>query len=100
MHTGFISSAELRHVMTNLGEKLSDSEVEEMIREAGACWTSAQRAVDALEGYGSRLTLRLFRSFTSAHVPACSPLYRLHLPCLAGQTLTVTGKSTTRSLSR
>jgi hypothetical protein len=32
---GFISSAELRHVMTNLGEKLSDSEVEEMIREAG-----------------------------------------------------------------
>ena len=32
---GFISAAELRHVMTNLGEKLSDSEVEEMIREAG-----------------------------------------------------------------
>jgi hypothetical protein len=34
--TGFISAAELRHVMTNLGEKLSDAEVEEMIREAGA----------------------------------------------------------------
>lgn len=33
--TGFISAAELRHVMTNLGEKLSDAEVEEMIREAG-----------------------------------------------------------------
>ena len=32
---GFISAAELRHVMTNLGEKLSDSEVEEMIKEAG-----------------------------------------------------------------
>lgn len=31
---GFISAAELRHVMTNLGEKLSDQEVEEMIREA------------------------------------------------------------------
>merc|ERR1712093_248717 len=31
---GFISAAELRHVMTNLGEKLSDTEVEEMIREA------------------------------------------------------------------
>ena len=29
-----ISSAELRHVMTNLGEKLTDEEVEEMIREA------------------------------------------------------------------
>ena len=31
---GFISAAELRHVMTNLGEKLSDREVDEMIREA------------------------------------------------------------------
>lgn len=31
---GFISAAELRHVMTNLGEKLNDSEVEEMINEA------------------------------------------------------------------
>ncbi|XP_019365207.1 PREDICTED: calmodulin, striated muscle-like [Gavialis gangeticus] len=31
---GYISAAELRHVMTNLGEKLSDEEVEEMIREA------------------------------------------------------------------
>lgn len=36
MSAGFISAAELRHVMTNLGEKLSDAEVEEMIREAGA----------------------------------------------------------------
>ena len=31
---GFISSAELRHVMTNLGEKLTDDEVDEMIKEA------------------------------------------------------------------
>uniref|UniRef100_T1JDJ6 EF-hand domain-containing protein n=1 Tax=Strigamia maritima TaxID=126957 RepID=T1JDJ6_STRMM len=31
---GFISSSELRHVMTNLGEKLTDDEVEDMIREA------------------------------------------------------------------
>jgi len=30
----FISSAELRHVMTNLGEKLTDEEVDEMIKEA------------------------------------------------------------------
>ncbi|CAF0800435.1 unnamed protein product, partial [Brachionus calyciflorus] len=30
---GFISAAELRHVMTNLGEKLNDDEVDEMIRE-------------------------------------------------------------------
>merc|ERR1711966_425142 len=31
---GFISAAELRHVMTNLGEKPTDEEVDEMIREA------------------------------------------------------------------
>ena len=31
---GFISAAELRHVMTNLGKKLTDEEVDEMIREA------------------------------------------------------------------
>jgi len=31
---GYISAAELRHVMTNLGEKLTDNEVDEMIREA------------------------------------------------------------------
>ncbi|UYV74298.1 hypothetical protein LAZ67_11002912 [Cordylochernes scorpioides] len=31
---GFISAPELRHVMTNLGEKLTDEEVEDMIREA------------------------------------------------------------------
>ncbi|EME27820.1 calmodulin isoform 2 [Galdieria sulphuraria] len=31
---GYISAAELRHVMTSLGEKLTDEEVDEMIREA------------------------------------------------------------------
>ncbi len=31
---GFITATELRHVMTNLGEKLTDEEVDEMIREA------------------------------------------------------------------
>ena len=31
---GFISVAELRYVMANLGEKLTDDEVEEMIRDA------------------------------------------------------------------
>ena len=29
---GLISAAELRHVMTNLGEKLTEEEVDEMIR--------------------------------------------------------------------
>jgi len=33
-NNGFISAAELRHVMTSLGEKLTDEEVDEMIREA------------------------------------------------------------------
>ncbi|ESN94228.1 hypothetical protein HELRODRAFT_164028 [Helobdella robusta] len=32
-NTGVISAAELRHVMTNIGEKLLDKEVDEMIRE-------------------------------------------------------------------
>ena len=31
---GLISAAELRHVMMNLGEKLTDEEADEMIREA------------------------------------------------------------------
>ena len=31
---GLISAAELRHVITNLGKKLTDEKVDEMIREA------------------------------------------------------------------
>ena len=31
---GYISALELRHVMTNLGEKLTEDEVDEMIAEA------------------------------------------------------------------
>ncbi|KAK3040505.1 hypothetical protein RJ639_028951 [Escallonia herrerae] len=31
---GYISATELRHVMINLGEKLTDEEVQQMIREA------------------------------------------------------------------
>ena len=33
-NNGFISAAELRHVMTSIGEKLTDDDVDEMIREA------------------------------------------------------------------
>ena len=33
-NNGFISAAELRHVMTNLGERLTEQEVDEMIRVA------------------------------------------------------------------
>jgi len=31
---GFVSATELRHIMSNLGEKLTDDEIDEMIREA------------------------------------------------------------------
>ena len=31
---GYITAAELRHVMTNLEEKLTDDEIDEMINEA------------------------------------------------------------------
>lgn len=31
---GLISVAELRHVLTNIGEKLTEEEIDEMIREA------------------------------------------------------------------
>ena len=31
---GFISHTELRHVMTSIGEKLTDDEVDEMMQEA------------------------------------------------------------------
>jgi Ca2+-binding EF-hand superfamily protein len=31
---GFISASELRHVMGNLGEKLTDRDIQEMLREA------------------------------------------------------------------
>lgn len=33
-NNGVITSTELRRVMTNLGEKLTDAEVEDMIKEA------------------------------------------------------------------
>ena len=33
-NSGYLSSAELRHVMTSMGERLSETEVEDMIKEA------------------------------------------------------------------
>jgi calmodulin len=33
--SGKLTGAELRHIMANLGEKLTDEEVDEMIRECG-----------------------------------------------------------------
>ena len=36
---GFINAADLREIMTNLGEKITDEDIDEMIREAdiGMC---------------------------------------------------------------
>ena len=31
---GYLTSSELRHVMTSMGERLSETEVEDMIKEA------------------------------------------------------------------
>ena len=58
---GYISAAELRHVMTNLGEKLTDEEVDEMIREADIDG-------DGQVNYeGGCLSLSVFGSYTLVH---------------------------------
>lgn len=50
---GFISAPELRLVMTNLGEKLTDEEVDDMIREADLDG-------DGVVSYNGELILFLF----------------------------------------
>lgn len=61
---GFISAAELRHVMTNLGEKLTDEEVDEMIREADIDG-------DGQVNYEGQLIL--FARFVRDHISPCVP---------------------------
>ncbi|XP_064441888.1 calmodulin-A-like [Mirounga angustirostris] len=41
----YVGAAELRHVMTNLGEKLTDEEVDEMIR-----WNTTSKTNDVMYG--------------------------------------------------
>ncbi len=53
-----MNAAELRHVMTNLGEKLTDDEVDEMIR-------SAEVGTDGSVHYDGE-------SFTCGHYKGCA----------------------------
>ncbi|VDK67740.1 unnamed protein product [Anisakis simplex] len=65
---GFISAAELRHVMTNLGEKLTDEEVDEMIREAdidGDGQVNYEDKVKDVVLSGHRYDLRASKSVSS-----------------------------------
>lgn len=55
-NNGFISAAELRHVMTSIGEKLTDEEVDEMIREADQ---DGDGRIDCRQAYISSLLFKL-----------------------------------------
>jgi calmodulin len=54
---GFISAAELRHIMTNLGEKLSDEEVDEMIRSVSLYLLTYDIYLHMMTGYLEKLIL-------------------------------------------
>jgi Ca2+-binding EF-hand superfamily protein len=65
---GFISAAELRHVMTNLGEKLTDEEVDEMIRCVNrTCFNrTCCGSATVLQGLAMRAAQRRARNFDDA----------------------------------
>lgn len=70
---GFISASELRHVMTNLGEKLTDEEVEDMIREADLDG-------DGLVNYDGKYKILVFRVWITYSI-ICEFYINLNLHC-------------------
>jgi calmodulin len=76
---GYISAAELRYVMTNLGEKLTDEEVQEMIKEAdldgdGLVNYNGRSCVRCPHcGPDSRTTLKNTRSKPNSNLMALKP---------------------------
>ena len=58
---GFISAPELRLVMANLGEKLTDEEVEDMIKEADLDG-------DGLVNYDGRFLKKVWKPFSKANL--------------------------------
>lgn len=87
---GFISAAEMRHVMTNLGEKLTDDEVDEMVREAdvdGDGSVNYEEFVKMMMAAGPG---------TAAHTPSSPPVERPAAPSVASVGLATASPATAR----
>ena len=82
---GFISAAELRHVMTNLGEKLTDEEVDEMIREADIDGDGQVNYEGALVGSSRNVKKHVF--LTVAKRSHCFPKMHSELTTIAKRKL-------------
>nr|CAB3464869.1 unnamed protein product [Digitaria exilis] len=74
---GFISAAELRHVMTNLGEKLTDEEVDEMIREADVDGDGQINYEEFVKSKQLAL-VSMAEKLTPAQADECKEIFDLH----------------------
>lgn len=73
---GYISAAELRHVMTNLGEKLTDEEVDEMMKQADIDG-DGQVNYEGMSACGEQYHNSFFLSLTENRTPVtfCYMIY-------------------------